>query len=255
MPGWELPEAPPDEFAPVVPWDDFLTYVLRWQQNEHLGLVGPTGQGKSNLLYWLLAQRAYVAYFATKIKDKTLNAYQEQGGYQRIDDWPPVKGRSILKRRMSAREMPRRLVWPDATAIDSEDRQREVFGKAIADIYRQGGWCTVWDDFWYLINILHLEKQAKKMLLNARSNDIPFVVGTQRPAGNRLVELFDQATHLFFTRDNDEPNLKRIGGVGWVSSNLVRGYVANLQQYQMLYVNTRDGRMYRTTAPELKLPG
>jgi hypothetical protein len=251
--GYELPEAPPDEYAPVVDWDDFLTYVFRWAQDQHLGLVGPTGQGKSNMLYWLLQQRKFVAYFATKIKDETLDAYIENGGYQRIENWPPTSGRWIFKRGLAAAEMPRRLVWPDAADIHSEARQAEVFGKAIADIYRAGGWCTVWDDFWYLIHILHLEKQAKKMLLNARSNDIPFVVGTQRPAGNRLVELFDQAHHLFFSRDNDEPNLKRIGGVGWVSSNLIRGYVANLQQFQFLYVNTRTGDMYRTTAPELAL--
>jgi hypothetical protein len=251
MPDYSLPETPPDEYAPVLEFDDFMTYVLDWRQDQHLGLVGPTGQGKSNLLYWLLRQRAYVTYFATKIKDATLEAYAAKGGYVRIEDWPPMQGHRPFRRPVSAIDMPRRLLWPDATSIHSEVRQIEVFNRAIADIYVQGGWCTVWDDFWYLIHILGLEKQSKKMLLNARSNDIPFVVGTQRPAGNRLVELFDQAHHLFFFRDNDEPNLKRIGGVGWQSSDRIRGFVANLEQYQALYVNTRQGWMYRVTAPDL----
>lgn len=243
-------ELPPAELAPVIEWDDFLTYVLDWQQNQHLGLVGPTGQGKSNLLFWLLQERDYVTYFATKIKDETLDKYIARG-YARIPDWPPVKGRGILRRKVGAGEMPRRLLWPDATDINAETEQLDVFGRAISDIYVRGGWCTVWDDYWYLIHILGLEKQSKKMLLNARSNYIPFVVGAQRPAGNRLVELFDQATHLFFFRDNDEPNLKRIGGVGWQSSRLIQGFVANLDPFQALYVNTRNGWMYRTTAPEL----
>ena len=111
-----------------------------------------------------------------------------------------------------------------------------MFRKALADIYQAGGWCTVWDDFWYLTVLLGLEKDAKKFLYNARSNDIPFVLGAQRPAGNRLVEIFDQADHILFFRDNDEANLRRIGGVGWLSSDLIRGHVANLDPYQFLYV-------------------
>jgi hypothetical protein len=87
--------------------------------------------------------------------------------------------------------------------------------------------------------------------MNARSNQIPFVLGAQRPAGNRLVEIFDQAEHILFFRDNDEPNLRRIGGVGWLDSAMIRSYVAHLGQYQFLYCNTRSGHMYRSTAPEL----
>lgn len=246
-------DLPPDDAAPVIEWDDFRSYVWDWRQNQHVGLVGPTEQGKTNLAYHLLEARKYVTYLAIKTKDETLGAFAAHGGYVRIADWPPTKGRWIFKREASAGEMPRRLLWPDATQLDSETRQREVFRRALADIYADGGWCTVFDDYWYLAHILGFEKDTKKFLANARSNDIPMVVCTQRPAGNRLVELFDQSTHLFFFRDNDEPNLKRIGGVGWLSSDLIRGFVARLERYQFLYVNTRNGWMYRSTAPELEL--
>jgi len=246
-------EQPPDDTAPVLEWDDFLTYVLKWQQDQHLAAIGPTGQGKSTTIHGLVdANRSYVAYLATKPKDKTLNAYIAAGGYTRIQDWPPKTGR-LVKRAATADEMPRRLVWPDATTLNAEVTQKRVFAAALNDIYTSGGWCTVWDDYWYLCHILGMEKTAKKFLMNARSNDIPFVLGAQRPAGNKLVEIFDQAEHLFFFRDNDEQNLKRIGGVGWLSSDLIRAHVAHLEQYQCLYVNTRTGWMYRTRAPELAL--
>lgn len=250
---WALPEAPPDEWAPVLEWDDFLTYVLDWRQNQHVGLVGPTEQGKTNLAYHLLELRKYIAYLAIKTRDETLDAYGQRGGYERIRDWPPTKGRGIFRKPVSAQAMPRRLVWPDATQLDSEAEQTRVFKKALADIYSSGGWCPVLDDYWYLAHILGFERDTKKFLANARSNYIPMVVCAQRPAGNRLVELFDQTTHLFFARDKDEPNLKRIGGVGAQSSKLIQGYVANLQRYQFLYVNTREDLMYRTTAPELTM--
>lgn len=246
-------QQPPDEMAPVVGWDDFNGYVLDWRQDQHLAAIGPTGQGKSTTIHGLLDNhRKYVAYLATKPKDKTLDAYLASGGYKRVHDWPPRKGR-LSRKPYSADEMPRRLVWPDATQLNAEHEQRRVFDRALSDIYVQGGWCTVFDDYWYLTHILGLEKTAKKMLMNARSNDIPFVLGAQRPAGNRLVEIFDQADHLLFFRDNDEANLSRIGGVGWLDSGVIRSFVAHLEPYQFLYVNTRSGWMYRSRAPEISV--
>lgn len=246
-------EKPPDDMAPVIPWDDFMSYVFDWKQNQHVGLVGPTEQGKTNLGYHILMLRKYVAYLAIKPYDETLEKFASTGGYQRIEEWPPTKKRFMRSaREISAEEMPRRLVWPDATQLNSETQQREVFQHALDDIYASGGWATVLDDYWYLAHILKFELYAKKMLMNARSNDIPLLLAMQRPAGNRMVEVFDQSTHLFFFRDNDELNLKRIGGVGYLASEPIRLLVANLERYQFLYINTRDGSMYRSTAPELK---
>jgi hypothetical protein len=55
--------------------------------------------------------------------------------------------------------------------------------------------------------------------------------------------LYDQATHLFFWRDNDETNLKRIGGLGAIDSTLIRHTVGRLPRHSALYLNTRTGRM------------
>lgn len=249
------PPPPPDELAPILPFDDLITYELDWRQDQHAGEIGPNGQGKTNLAYILLEHyRKYVAYFVIKSKDKTLQAYLDSGFYERIYDWPPMRERPMMKKRpYTAEEMPRRLVWPDASSLDAEAEQRRVFSKALRDIFIQGGWCPVFDDYWYLAHILGFEKETKKMLANARSNDIPMLICAQRPSGNRLVEIFDQSTHLFFFRDNDEPNLRRISGVGALSSKAIQAFVANLEPFQFLYVNTRTGKMFRSTAPELAL--
>ncbi|HZR54591.1 MAG TPA: hypothetical protein VFB06_34460 [Streptosporangiaceae bacterium] len=245
-------DLPPDDMAPVIGWDDFLTDVFRWRQNQHIGLIGPTESGKSTLTYALVPMRRYVTFFATKPRDETLDQFAKRGGFQRIEDWPPRRNRGLRlrNREYTADEMPRRLLWPDATRLGSVGRQQEVFGRAFEDIYTSGGWCTIWDEFWMMCRILKMEDQARIMLQQARSNDIAFVMGAQRPSRIPL-ELFDQSTHLFFWRDNDEANLKRIGGVGWLASNPIRAFVANLDPYQVLYIHTRKGHMYRTTAPEL----
>jgi hypothetical protein len=247
--------------APVLPWDDFYGLVVgpggvaEWKQNQHLALLGPTEQGKSNMLYWLLKLRDFVTYFAIKPKDATLMDYAETGDYELIREWPPMKSRILMPpRQLKPAEMPRRLLWPEATEFDAEVAQEREFSKAVRDIYVEGGWCTVWDDYWYIVNILGMLKDSKKMLLNARSNDIPFVLATQRVAGHRNVEIFDQSTHLLFFRDTDERNLKTIGGVANNSNRLIQAFVSYLDPYQALYVNTRqNGLMYRTTAPLLEV--
>jgi hypothetical protein len=238
--------------APVVDWNDFMKYVFDWQQSQHVALIGPTESGKSTLQNAILPKRKYVTMFCTKPRDKTLDQFAASSGYVRIEDWPPTKGRRSRK-PLTAEEMPRRMLWPDATRMTPEtmERQREVFLKAFHDIYGSGGWTTVWDEFWMMCSILGMEREARIMLQQARSNDISFVIGAQRPSRIPL-EVFDQTTHLFFWRDNDEANLKRIGGIGWLDSNAIRYFVASLEPHQALYLNARRGWMYRTTAPELK---
>lgn len=248
----DLRDVPPETLAPVLPWDDFLSYVFSWRQGQHVGLIGPTESGKSTLEFSILPMRDYTVFFATKPRDPTLEAFADQAGYVRMTEYPPMKRSGFRKREYTPEEMPRRLLWPDARALDSDVKQQEIFTEAFKRVYAQGGWCVVWDEFWMMTQILGLERQARIMLQQARSNDNSFVMGAQRPARIPL-EMYDQTTHLFFWRDNDESNLKRISGIGFLAADPIKWLVANLEPFQTLYVNTRKGWMYRTTAPELKL--
>lgn len=250
--------APPDELAPVIDWDDFMTYVLgspdpqlRYAQDQHVALIGPTESGKSTLLHGILPLRSYVTMFGTKVKDRTLQSYVDSGYFTRLYDWPPVKG-TLIKKPVTAAEMPRRLLWPDVSELSQVMGLAPVFNRAVDDIYGQGGWCVVWDEFWLQCEILKMRQTAKILLQQARSNDISMVMGMQRPAWIPP-EVFDQTRHLFFWRDNDKRNLDRIGNIGWLNAEPIRAFVANLEPYQALYVNNRTGYMYRTRAPELGL--
>jgi hypothetical protein len=175
--------------APRVPWDVFTKQVFKWGHGEHVGLIGPTGQGKTTM-----------------------------------------------------------LLWPDATKLDSAEHQHTVFHHAFGAIYREGSWTVALDETWYMSNTLQLSGDIKMFLLQARSLDISLVCATQRPASVPL-EIYDQSSHLFFWRDNDENNLRRLSGISWRSADLVRRVIANLEQYQVLYINTRTGKMVRTKCP------
>lgn len=223
--------------APRIPWDVFVRKHFQWIPGQHIGLIGPTGQGKTTLLQALLPLHKYVVVFATKPKDDSMSRLTNHG-YKIIQEWKPIP----------ALDSPKRILWPDASKLNSTIRQKKVFSDAFDEIYHEGGWTVAIDELWYFTNALKLEFQVKQYLLQARSLGISLLVATQRPAWVPL-EVYDQSTHLFFWRDNDENNLSRISGINYRNVSLIKELVSNLEQHQALYVNTRTGKMIRTRAP------
>ena len=224
--------------APRIPWDEFIVHYFAWEFGEHVALIGPTGQGKTNLLTNLLPLHPYVCVFATKPRDATMQRLIMHGGYYPLKRW----------HSLDPDKYPRRVLWPDATSLDSNTEQTNVFHNAFERIYREGAWTVAIDELWYVANILHLSLDVKMYLLQARALGISVLLATQRPAWVPL-EVYDQSTHLFFFRDNDENNLRRLSGISFRSADLIRLIVADLDRFEVLYVNTRSGEMYRTKAP------
>jgi energy-coupling factor transporter ATP-binding protein EcfA2 len=212
--------------APRVPWDVFLRDHLTWRNGEHFALIGPTGQGKTTMLMNLLPLHPYVVVFATKPRDASMDRLLQRG-YVRMDRWTSLP----------ANRAPRRVLWPSAMELDSEEAQAIVFHDAFRRIYREGHWTVAIDELWYMANELKLGKDVRLYLLQARSLGISLLVATQRPA-NIPLEVYDQSTHLMFWRDNDERNLSRLSGISWRSADMIRYLIANLDEYQVLYVNT-----------------
>lgn len=228
-----------DVVVPVVPWDEF-TKQLRWKQGEHVALIGTTGSGKTHLATWLLPHRQYIVVFATKPRDKTLSAFGKDLGFKVLPKWE----------NLSIKKYPRRTIWPDAKSLNGmEQRQRAVFIDAMNHIYSQGGWTLYMDELWWMDNQLKMRNEIKKYLQQARAMQISLVVASQRPAWIP-VEVYDQSTHLFFWRDSDITNLRRMGGIGYTSMKVIMETVANLPQYHCLYMNTRTGKLMITKPPK-----
>lgn len=220
--------------APRVPWQEFISQRFIWKHGEHVAMIGPTGQGKTTLLLNILPKHPYVVVFATKPRDSSMQRLQA-AGYERIDRW----------RSIDPKIMPRRILWPDASRISSEATQRAVFHDAFDRIYREGAWTVAIDELWFIINKLKLGEDVKTYLLQARALDISLVAATQRPYWVPS-EVYDQATHLFFWRDNDARNQRRLAEINNADSEVIREIVAALESHQFLYVNTRTGDMLRS---------
>lgn len=234
--------------APRIPWDRFTEQVFRPLPGEHCGIIGATGQGKTHLQNSILRFWPFVAVFGTKNTDVTMDRLLRSGGYERFDKWY----------QLSALDHPRRVIWPRVRNLKEQTGvQRATFENAIEHIWAEGGrpperpvgWAIAMDELWWFSNKLAMDEYIKVILLQGRSNGISLIAATQRPAWVP-VELYSSSTHLFFFAENDSRNLQRIGEINHRDKRGIRHIVSTLEPHQVLYVNTRTGRMVRTRAPK-----
>lgn len=228
--------------VPAREWEDFLTYWRRsWHQGEHVSYIGPTGSGKTTLALGLLPARQYVVALATKPRDATMDKLVRSAGWKQIASWddrPPLIGTTQ-----------RLVLWPPFRKPEDINNQQYQIDRAMRTIFTAGGWTVFADELFYLGRQLKLNPLLELYWTQGRSLGLSLVGGTQRPAHVPLLA-YDQPTHLFFWRDNDETNLRRIGGLGGLHSGRIRATVAALPRHVALYVNARTGEMFTTLAPK-----
>lgn len=229
--------------APRIPWDEFVSEHFEWNRGEHVGLVGPTGQGKTTLVFNLWPMHPFTAVFGTKPVDESMDAFVNSG-FLRLEQW----------RSLDARQFPRRVIWPQPRSLNEMiPYQRAIFTDAMERIYAEGHWDLIIDEGYYLDEILKLGGMLRLFYTQVRALGISLVLATQRPAWVP-VEVYDQSTHLFFWRDNDGRNLRRLQEVSLIHAEAIKEIVPNLERFQVLYLNTRTGFMCRTRCPKIELP-
>lgn len=224
------PEATRSE---VVPWADFLA-AWKWQQGEHVSLIGPTGRGKTTLALAILPRRTYRVVVATKPADPVLQALMRAQHYRRINAWPPP----ALSTKV--------LLWPPFSHRRDLVTQRQVIDDALMAVFQSGGWCIYVDELYYLSRMLRLDTDLRLIWQQGRGLKISLVGGTQRPAWVPL-EMYTEATHLFFWGTKGKEDLARIGGLG-LDADAVKHRIRRLGFHECLYVNTRTGEMMATRA-------
>lgn len=228
--------------VPTLDWEEFSNEFamgnLAWLQGEHVSLIGPTGSGKTTLAYFLLPFRQFSIVLATKPKSPSLTRFGRDHHYKVMKDWrwyPPTR-------------VPKRIIWPEMNNITDTINQSKVVGETLSNVFVEGGWCLYIDELRYVTETLGYKRWVNLYLLQGRELGISLVVGSQRPAWIPL-EVFDQATHLFFWQDRDDRNLSRISGISSMDTYTIRETILSLKTHEFLYINTRSGRMIRSKAP------
>jgi energy-coupling factor transporter ATP-binding protein EcfA2 len=224
--------------VPFLRWAEFLQR-FKWQQGQHITIVGPTGRGKTTIALELLKLRRpqtnateFVAVLATKARDEGLYPPLTRMGYVTHERWgdspPDVHPHVILKPPKEARQ-----------------KQADAFADAIGSIYIDGGWTVYADEVRYLTDTLRLKDRMELLWLQGRSLGVSLVVSTQRPVSIPL-EAFDMATHLFLFRETDRVNTDRAASFSGADTAVARAQLPRLDTHEFLYVNTATGEMLRS---------
>ncbi len=221
--------------APFVEWSDFLA-GLEWRQDEHVSIIGPTGQGKTTLALELLARRSFVVIMATKPEDPTLRRLIKSGEFDLIREWPPPRPVEL---------QPRVILWPKWKNDSDTEKQRVAIAHGIDGVIEERNWCVYIDELYWVADLLRLPRRLRTLWTQGRALGVSVVGCTQRPAWVPK-EMFSQATHLFFFRSNDPDDLKKMSGLGTADPNVVRQRIKRLGEHEVLYINTRTDEMLVT---------
>lgn len=208
----------------TLPWNEFYAR-MRWEQGEHVSLIGPTGHGKTTVGDALMLRRKYVTVLALKPADTTLdNLYQH--GFEKVVTWPPPAG------------VNRVLLWPLYRGPEDRPHQAEIMRKALLGMFHDGGWTCFADELRRLTS-MGLGPILEEWWQQGRSVLLSLVAGMQRPAWVPLAA-YSQVTHLFLWRNRDEGDLKRISemAAGVLPRKELVQIISTLGFYEFLYVDT-----------------
>lgn len=238
-----------------VPRDEFLENRFDYSPGDHLNVVSPTGAGKSHLLYQL-AQVTLPRYpdirfasFMPKPKDETTRNWMERLELEETEIWPP-------RRKLFSSKPAGHVFWPKHIKNDEAANRENLSSKfrgAINDLYINGPSISFIDDA-YLIGVMYgLNTELDRHWVAGRSMGAGLWTSLQKPSGTLggAVSSFayDSPNHMFFGRDNDDRNLKRIAeiAISQLDPNQIREIVRNLRVHrigssavsEMLYIDRR----------------
>jgi len=229
----KLPGLPPAPSGGILPWSE-VRNQMDWRQGEHVTIIGPTGQGKTTLALDLMDMRAerggHPLIIATKPRDTTLERMR-RGDWNVIRKWPPIRQKTIL--------------WPKMNRVADKGTQAAVIRDALDQVFIAGNYAVLIDELSYVIDELRCKAEITQIWQQGRALGISLVTCILRPSHVPLLA-YDQATHIIMFRDNDETNLRRMGGLGHWSRAEIIDAVSQLERHQFLLLNTRNGSMIRS---------
>lgn len=218
--------------TPRVPWDEFED-AFAWRQSEHISLIGPTGCGKTTLTNRLIDFRKYEVFLGSKRIDETQEELHNMGFLATSDP-------DIINHQISRRWYARPKFNPKLSSEEEEEVHREFFRRVLKRVYDETAWTTFIDEGRYICDYLGLRKDVIRLLTQGRSQNNSVVIGAQRPRYVPL-EVYDQATHLFFWKDPDLQNVQRVAEMAGVNKRHAAMMVGQLEYHEFLYYNTRTG--------------
>lgn len=126
----------------VLEWEDFIEYFHdMWEPGQHMALIGPTGEGKTNFMVNLLPDRKYAIALDPKGGDDTLAALEKKG-FEKTT-WP-LKDRHWQD--MAEGKPGRFIVGSGIRTTADLPKLRKMIAEVLRDVFDQTGWTVYVDE-------------------------------------------------------------------------------------------------------------
>lgn len=251
------PDVDPATAAPFVPWSWLYGYLGReFKQGDHVGIIGPTGAGKTHIAFDVAELRSYVIAIACKPRDPLLDDALARGYWLVPTDQleiPYVDNRPLHPRvvywprlgERSRRKLPQHLVLRAEKA-----HQKPRVGAALGYVRNEGHWCLIIDEGTWVCRDLNLQRDIDSALFQFRTLNASVIILGQRPSwmGRYVLSM---PTHMFLFNTSDKDDRRALGDISGADSQLVGEIVRRLDfdRHEFLYLNTRTRDMFRSIAP------
>lgn len=251
------PEVDPAVAAPFVDWPWLFAYLKKqFKQGEHVGIIGPTGAGKTHIAFDVAEIRSYSIVIACKPKDPLIDDAMKRGYWLVPTDKlevPYVDNQPLHRRVIYWPRLPdaQRKKLPQHLVLAAEKRhQKPRVGAALGYVRNEGHWSIIVDEGTWVCRDLNLQRDIDSALFQFRTLNASIIILGQRPSwmGRYVLSM---PTHMFLFNTNDGDDRKALGDISGVDSRLVAEIVLRLDfdRHEFLYLNTRTREMFRSIAP------
>lgn len=230
-----------------LPWSDFRKRVIeRMTPGEHVGMIGPTGRGKSTLAFHIIRKRPYVIVLDAKGGDSTLQA----SGFEVVHEWPIPD----LRERVERGEPVRIMLRPTSHGRTRLTQANDMFSRCIEDALRQTHW-TIYIDELRLTSegrTIDLAPEIEVGYMTGRGRKVSFISASQAPRWVPIAS-HEQSVHQFHWRLADRYGWQRQAEIAGMDRDDFNRITEGMGRHEVLYVKPPD-TVIVTKPPPLRAP-
>lgn len=174
----------------------------------HRLAVGQNKSGKTTLLRVLARLKRANLVLGTKPgRDTSLEAFQFEEGYTRIETWPP-KNKDLRPRKDGTVRL---LLWPKITVYGQLRSFATTYRAALHHVITDGNWTTTVDEGLWVCGRkgLDLAEEVSEIAYGGRSNGNSLHLGLQRPSGVPVI-IHDQCHESYLFELGNENDLRNM---------------------------------------------